>query len=83
MSLEEARKSVASGNFGAIDSQDYNFCMAWLDVKQSSVSDKNATDAVKWAKHAAFAAYIAAVLAAISVIATVVIAVFDINKGKP
>lgn len=76
MSLEEARKSLASGDFGDIDSPNYNFCMAWLAVKESSVRDENATDAVKWAKHAAYAAYFAAILAAVSIIATVVIAVF-------
>jgi hypothetical protein len=75
MPLEEARKAVASGTLGNIDSPNYNFCLSWLSVKEALIRDANASDAAKWAKHAAYAAYLAAILAAISIIATIVIAI--------
>ena len=76
MSLEEARKELASGKFGDIDSQSYNFCLAWLSVKEASLCNANASEAARWARQAAYAAYVAAILTGISIVAAIVIAIF-------
>lgn len=76
MPIEEARKRLASGTFGDIASPDYNFCFSWLSVKEASLRDANASDAVRWAQKATYAAYIAAILAFLSIITTIIIAIY-------
>ena len=76
MSLEQARKELASGTFGDIDSPNYNFCFSWLSVKEATLRDTNAKNAERWARRAAYAAYLAVILTTISIIVTVVIAIF-------
>jgi type IV secretory pathway component VirB8 len=77
MSLEEARKELASGKFGDIDSPNYSFCSAWLSVKEASLCNANASEAAKWARRAAYAAYAAAILTGISIVAAIVIAILE------
>jgi len=74
MSLEDARKELASGTFGDFDSPNYNFCLSRLSLKEASIRDANASEAAKWARHAAYAAYWAAILAGITIIVTIIIA---------
>lgn len=74
--LEQARKELASGTFGDIDSPNYNFCYSWLSVKEAALRDANAKEAARWARYAAYAAYTAAILAAISIIVSVALAIF-------
>ena len=68
LSIEEARKEVASGSFGAIDSPNFRFASMWLAVKEAEERDRRDAKIILFAKISALAAIVAAILTLISLL---------------
>jgi hypothetical protein len=74
MSVPEAKRALANKGFGDIGSQNYYFCLAWIEARESEEKEGRDQETLRFARHAAYAAYIAAIIAIISVIITIIIA---------
>jgi iron uptake system EfeUOB component EfeO/EfeM len=52
MQIEQARHAIASGDFGAIGSQDHAVASSWLAVKESDLRDIREAETLSIAKEA-------------------------------
>lgn len=72
MSIDQARRAIASGTFGGIGSERYDFCFSWLAAKEASIRENREEETLRIARRAnklAFAAMILSVITAIGVVA--------------
>lgn len=72
MSLDKARREIASGTFGDIGSQRHDFCSSWLAAKEASDRESREGESLRIARRAnklACAAMILSVITAIGVVA--------------
>jgi hypothetical protein len=73
MTLEQARREIASGKFGDPTSIVHNFASQWLMVKESEERDKRDAETLSIARSAKTIAIAAIIITAILSILTIII----------
>jgi len=76
MPLEQARREVASGNFGRPGSVNHGFASLWLSVKESEERDKREAESLSISRNALRISYAAIIIAIMAIIFPIVVAWF-------
>jgi hypothetical protein len=68
MSLEQARRAIASGSFGDVGSPNHEFCSSWLSAKESTAREEREEESLSISRKALRISIWATIIAAIALI---------------
>ena len=74
MSLDEARRAIATGQFGDIGSPNHAFCSSWLAALDASLQHARETEALTISREALTNSKLATRIAIIALVLSVIVA---------